>query len=99
MLTYDLFQQTFQLRSNVFLSWYDVATSHSAKWMLKQRCARQVETYNVEQRRINIVHFNVDFNNVRQFRNIVVIFNVDFYNVRQGWNNVVNMTIWKKIKN
>ena len=98
MLTYDLIQQTFQRRSNIYLGWYDVATSHNAKWTWKQRCVRQVETCNVEQRRINVVHFNVDFNNVRQCRNIVVIFNVDFYNLRQRWNNVVNMTIWKKKK-
>ena len=37
-----------------------------------------VETYNVEQRRIN-----VDDNNVRQRRNNVVIFNIDFHNVDQ----------------
>ena len=53
---------------------------------------------NVEQRRINVVHFNVDLNNVRQRRNNVAIFNLDFHNVGQRWNNVVNMKIWKKKK-
>ena len=57
-----------------------------------------VEIDNVEQRRINILHFKVDLSNVRQRRNKVAIFNVDFHNVGQCWSNVVNMTIWKKIK-
>ena len=38
----------------------------------------KVETYNVEQRRIN-----VDDNKVRQHRNNVVIFNIEFHNVDQ----------------
>ena len=75
----------------LFLGWYDVATWHNVKSTLKQRCVRQRWNYNVEQRRIKVVHFNVDLNNVRQRRNNVVVFNVDF-------NNVVNMTIWKKKK-
>ena len=53
---------------------------------------------NVEQHRINVLHFNVDLNNTRQRRNKVVIFNLDFHNVGQRWNNVVNMKIWKKKK-
>ena len=58
----------------------------------------KVEIYNVEQLRINIIYFDVDFNNVRQHRNNV-IFNVDFCNLRQRRNNVVNMKIFKKLKN
>ena len=56
-----------------------------------------VEIYNVKHRRINAVHFNVDLNNVRQRLNNVAIFNLDIHNVKR-WNNVVNMTNWKKIK-
>ena len=52
-----------------------------------------VEIYNVEQRRINVVYFNNDINNVKQDRNNVVIFNVEF----QSRNNVVNMIISKKL--
>ena len=38
--------------------------------------------YNVEQRQINVVYFNVDLkNNIRQRWNNVVIFNVDIHNV------------------
>ena len=54
--------------------------------------------YNVEQRRINVVYFNVDMNNVRQRRNNIDIFNVEFYNVAKRRNNVVKMTASKKIK-
>ena len=58
-----------------------------------------VEIYNVEQRRINVVYFNVDINNVWQRRrNNVVIFNVEFHNVDQRRKNVVNMTICKMLK-
>ena len=49
--------------------------------------------YNVEQCRINIVHFNVDMNNVRQRRNNVIHFNNKFHKVGQCQNNVVKMTI------
>ena len=49
-----------------------------------------VETYNVQQRWNNVLYFKVELN-VRQRRNNVVIFNVDFH-------NVVNTTIWKKLK-
>ena len=51
------------------------------------------------QRRINVVYFNVDMNNIRQRRNNVVIFNVEFYNVGKRRNNVVKMTASKKNKN
>ena len=54
--------------------------------------------YNVEQRRINVVYFNVDMNNVRQRRNNIDIFNVEFYNVAKRRNNVVKMTASKKNK-
>ena len=47
--------------------------------------------YNVEQRQINVIYFEVDLNNF-------VIFNVDFHSVGQDWNKVVNMTICKKSK-
>ena len=45
---------------------------------------------------VKVGNFNVHRNNVRQCRNNVVIFNVDLHNVGKHWNNVVNMTIWKK---
>ena len=54
--------------------------------------------YNVEQRGLNVVYFNVDLNNIRQRWNNVVIFNVDLHNAEQRRNNVVNITIWKKIE-
>ena len=54
--------------------------------------------YNIEQRRINAVYFNVDMNNVRQRRNNVVIFNVGFHNVGKRRNNVVKMSISKENK-
>ena len=54
--------------------------------------------YNVEQRRIDVVYFNVDMNNVRQRRNNIDIFNVEFYNVGKRRNNVVKMTASKKNK-
>ena len=57
-----------------------------------------VEIYNVEQRRINVVYFNNDINNVKQDRNNVVIFNVEFHKADQSRNNVVNMIISKKLK-
>ena len=53
---------------------------------------------NVEQRRINVVYFNVDMNNVRERRNNIAIFNVKFYNVGKRRNNVVKMTASKKNK-
>ena len=56
-----------------------------------------VEIYNVEQRRINVVYFNNDINNVKQDRNNVVIFNVEFHKADQSRNNVVNMIISKKL--
>ena len=52
----------------------------------------------VEQRRINIVYFNVDMNNIIQRPNSAVIFNVEFHNFDQRRNNVVNMIIFKKFK-
>ena len=54
-----------------------------------------VEIYNVEQRRTNVV--NVDIN-VRQSRKNVDIFNVEFHNFDQHRRKVVNMTIFKKFK-
>ena len=54
-----------------------------------------VEIYNVEQRRTNVV--NVDIN-VRQSRKNVDIFNVEFQNFDQHRRKVVNMTIFKKFK-
>ena len=55
-----------------------------------------VGIFNVEQRWINILHFNVDLN-VRQRQNNVVIFNVELHNVEPRRDNVGNMTIkkWK----
>ena len=50
------------------------------------------EIYNVEKCRIN-----VDINNFRQLSNNVVILNVEFHNVDQRRNNVLNMTIFKKL--
>ena len=57
-------QQTFQRRFNVVFS-----------LICRNVTQRQinVEIYNVEQRRTNIVHFKVDLNNVRQRRNNVAI--------------------------
>ena len=66
--------------------------------MAWRRDVVNVQIYNVEQRRINVLYFKVDLNNVRQRQNNVVIFNVDFHNVGQRWNNLVNMIIWKKYK-
>ena len=76
-------QQTFQRFFNVVLGRYAVVTSHNVKSTLKQRFHVIIGVYNVEQRRINVVHFNVDLNIVGQRRNNVVIFNVDFNNVGQ----------------
>ena len=76
----------------MFLGWYDVVTSDNVKSTLRQRCVFQCcSTYNVEQRRVNAVYFNVDINNVRQRRNNIVNFNVEF-------NNVVDITICKRLK-
>ena len=52
---------------------------------------------NVEQRRNNVLYFNVDINNVRQRRNNVATFNLEFHNVDQRQINV-NMSIRKKLK-
>ena len=41
---------------------------------------------------------STSINNRRQRRNNVAIFNVEFHNVDQRQNNVVNMTIFKKLK-
>ena len=48
----------------------------------------KVEIYNVEQRQINVVYFNVE----------TMLFNVKFHKVDQRRNSVVNMTIFKKLK-
>ena len=53
----------------------------------------------VEQRRINVVYFEVNLNNVKKRQNNVFIFNIDFRNVGQFRNNVVNWTICKNLKN
>ena len=53
---------------------------------------------NNEQRRINVVYFNVDMDNVRQRWNNVVIWNVQFHNVGKRQNNVVKMSISKNNK-
>ena len=67
--------------STLFLGWYDVATSHNVKSTLKQRCVRQRWTTSnqrctfqrwFEQRRNNVVIFNLDFHNVGQRWNNVV---------------------------
>ena len=50
-----------------------------------------IEIYNVEQRQINVVYFNVD---VRLRPNNVVIFNVEFHNFVR---TLINMTIFKKL--
>ena len=56
-----------------------------------------VEVYNVEQRQINVVCFNIGFDKVRQRR--INISHVNIHNVVQRQNNVVNMTNYKKLKN
>ena len=57
-----------------------------------------MEIYSIEQRRINVVHFNVDMKNVRQLRNNTAITNVKFQSVGQRRTNVVNITIGKILK-
>ena len=57
-----------------------------------------IEIYNVEQRHIKVVCFSVDINYVRKGRNNAVIFNVEFHNTDQRQNNVLNVTIFKKLK-
>ena len=52
----------------------------------------------MEQRRINIVCFNVDINKVRQRRNSAVMFNVEFHNIDQLQNKIVNMATCKRFK-
>ena len=39
--------------------------------------------YNVEQRQINVVYFNIDMNNIRPSQKNVAIFNVAFQNLEQ----------------
>ena len=56
-------------------------------------CISTFRIYNIEQRQINVVYFNVDMNNIIQRRNNVVLFNVKFQNVGQRQNNVVKMGI------
>ena len=56
------------------------------------------EICNIDQRQINVVYFNVDINNVRKRLKNAFIFNVEFHNVDQRRNNVVNMTIFKKVE-
>ena len=48
--------------------------------------------YSVEQRRINVVYFNIDIN-VRQRQNN--IFNVELHNVGKRGSNIVQMTMSK----
>ena len=55
--------------------------------------------YNVEQRQINVVYFNIDMNNIRPSQKNVAIFNVAFQNLEQRWNNIVNIIICMKMKN
>ena len=50
------------------------------------------EIYNVEKCRIN-----VDINNIRQLSNNVVVLNVEFHNIDQRRNNVLNITMFKKL--
>ena len=69
-------------------------TTLRERWNLQ----RWTKIYNVEQRWINNVYFNIDLNNVRQCQSNIVIFNVDFYNVGQCRNNIVDMIIWKNKK-
>ena len=57
-----------------------------------------MEIYSIEQRRINVVYFNVDMKNVRQLRNNTAIANVKFQSVGQRRTNVVNITIGKILK-
>ena len=57
-----------------------------------------IEIYNVEQRHIKVVCFSVDINYVRKGRNNAVIFNIEFHNTDQRQNNVLNVTIFKKLK-
>ena len=49
--------------------------------------------YSVEQRRVNVVYFNIDINNVRKPQNN--IFNVELHNVGKRGSNIVEMTISK----
>ena len=62
------------------------------------KVAFKFQVYNVEQRHINVVYFNVDINNFRQLQSAAVIFNVEFHNVGQRRNNVVNVTIFQRLK-
>ena len=55
------------------------------------------EIYYIEQRRINVVYFIIDINNVIQHQNNVIL-KVEFQNVDQRRNNLLNMTIFKKLK-
>ena len=64
--------------------------------MAWRRDVVNVQIYNVEQRRINVLYFKVDLNNVRQRQNNVVIFNVDFHNVG---NVETTLQIWPFEKN
>ena len=81
---------TSRLRTTSNQRWNNVVYVNVETYKVEQR------RINFEQRRINVVYFNVDLNNIRQRRKNVVIFNLDFHNVEQYQNNVVNMTIWKK---
>ena len=86
----DVSQQTFQRCFNVVfrLIWpRDVAQRQTN--VEGTLCTSNVGIYNIEQRRINVVYFNVDMNNVRERGN----------NVGQHRNNVVNMNTCKKDKN
>ena len=58
-----------------------------------------VETYNVEQRQINVVYVNLGMKNVRQRWNNFAIFKVQFHNACQCRKNVEKMTISIKNKN
>ena len=54
--------------------------------------------YSVEQRRINVVHFDIDINNARQCWNNFLIFSIEFQDIDQRQNNVVNINICKKLE-
>ena len=92
----------FKVVSTLLSGSYDVTTSENVKSTLKQRYVRQrwdLQHYTASNQRYQRCLFQRDTNNIRQFQKIVFIFNVEFQNVVQCRDNVVIMTICKKLKN
>ena len=81
----------------LLLGLYNVATSNNVKSSLKQNCVFQ--GWNLQRWTTSNQGFVVDLNIVKQLRNNVFIFSVHFSNFGQRQNNVVNITICKKLKN